>query len=328
MKTNDIQISIIIPAYNAEKTIARSLQSVADQEGCTLEAIVVDDGSKDRTEAIAREYSERYSCIHYVKQENAGVSSARNKGISLARGTYLLFLDSDDELGTNMCCRMLQYARQFPADMVVCGFYTVCNGEVKQQCTASSNLCGKLMGIQDAFEPLFWGLLLNQPWNKLFRRDKIRRHFNINKRNGEDLEFVLEFMRNGRSLVVMEDCLYLNHIDEENSLSRNYGVALRDLRENQLYLLQYLREESVPIYHNSISDYLISQLWSNAVLGNKSNQIPLKQAVEWMHFDDAYIQKISHLHPHKVGNRIVRFLIVKKWLRLYRMFLQLLVYVK
>lgn len=328
MKTNDIQISIVIPAYNAEKTIARSLQSVVDQKGCTLEAIVVDDGSKDGTEAIAREYSERYPCIRYVRQENAGVSSARNKGIVLARGTYLLFLDADDELDSNMCCRMLQYARQFPADMVVCGFYTVRNGEVKQQCTAASDLCGKIFNIQDAFEPLFWGMLLNQPWNKLFRRDKIKHLFNTNKKNGEDLEFVLEFMRSGRTLVVMEDCLYRNHIDEENSLSRNYGVALRDLRENQLYLLRYLIEENVPIYHNSISDYLISQLWSNAVLGNKGNQITLKQAVEWMHFDDDYILEISRLHPNKIGNRIVRFLIVRKWLWLYRAFLKLLVYVK
>lgn len=328
METSEIQVSVIVPAYNAEKTLARCLQSVVDQIGCVLEAIVVDDGSHDETGEIARKYAEQYSYIRYVKQENTGVSGARNRGIELAQGKYLLFLDADDELETTMCSCLLEYARQYPADMIVCGFCTVRQGEIQKQIAANLSCCGKLLTIKEAFEPLFWGLLLNQPWNKLFRRDRVKHRFNRAKKNGEDLEFVLEFMRGGRTLAVSPDCLYRNHVDEENSLSRNYAVVLKDLKKNQLYLMHYLNEEAVPIRRNSIADYLISQLWSNMVWGNKVKGIALEQAIEWIGVDDGYRKMLSHLRPRKLGNRVVWLLVVSGHLRIYRMFLQILVCIK
>lgn len=91
-------VSVVIPAYNAEKTIIPCVNSVLHQTYRTLEIIVVDDGSKDATKAILEEYKKEF-CIdnlQIVCQDNTGPSAARNLGLDLARGEYIAFLDSDD----------------------------------------------------------------------------------------------------------------------------------------------------------------------------------------------------------------------------------------
>ena len=87
--------SVIIPAYNAEKFIVRSIKSVLDQNYTDFELIIVDDGSTDGTKGQIEQFSDNR--IRYVYQENGGVSAARNKGILESKGEYICFLDSDDE---------------------------------------------------------------------------------------------------------------------------------------------------------------------------------------------------------------------------------------
>ena len=94
MKT--VKYSIIIPAYNAESTIKRCIDSAVSQDYDNYEVIVIDDGSTDKTSSILDEYSKRGITIK--KQENGGVSAARNHGLKLARGEWVLFLDADDWL--------------------------------------------------------------------------------------------------------------------------------------------------------------------------------------------------------------------------------------
>jgi len=90
-----MKISIVIPAYNAERYLAETLRSVFDQDHDDLEIIVVNDGSTDNTENIIHQFGDR---IQYIYQENSGVSAARNRGMAAATGEYLLFLDADDTL--------------------------------------------------------------------------------------------------------------------------------------------------------------------------------------------------------------------------------------
>ncbi len=86
-------VSVIIPAYNREHTLARAVDSVLDQSFRDFELILVDDGSTDGTTALAKQYSGR---IRYIRQENRGVSAARNRGIRESRSSRVAFLDSDD----------------------------------------------------------------------------------------------------------------------------------------------------------------------------------------------------------------------------------------
>ena len=95
---SDILLSIIIPAYNAAKYILPCLESMQDLLGDDLEILVVNDGSKDNTEAIVKEYAGKDNRVQLITVPNGGVSNARNTGIENAYGRYIMFLDSDDYL--------------------------------------------------------------------------------------------------------------------------------------------------------------------------------------------------------------------------------------
>lgn len=89
-------VSIVIPCYNAEKFIENTLKTVLSQTYKNFEVIIVDDGSKDRSAEIVKEIAKNDNRINYIHQANSGVSTARNNGISLAKGSYISVLDSDD----------------------------------------------------------------------------------------------------------------------------------------------------------------------------------------------------------------------------------------
>ena len=97
MKESNPKISVLIPAYNAEKFIQRTIDSVLNQTFSDLEIVVIDDGSKDKTPDIVREMRENDSRVNYFYQENQGLSNTRNRLVELAKGELIAFLDHDDE---------------------------------------------------------------------------------------------------------------------------------------------------------------------------------------------------------------------------------------
>ena len=88
--------SVIIPIYNAEKTLSRCIDSLVRQDRKDVELILINDGSTDRSGEICKEYQQKCGNIRYFVQENRGVSAARNVGLAEAQGEYVLFVDSDD----------------------------------------------------------------------------------------------------------------------------------------------------------------------------------------------------------------------------------------
>jgi glycosyltransferase involved in cell wall biosynthesis len=123
MPTNDnARVSFIIPAHNAAKTIAETLESLLAQTSDSWEAIVVDDGSSDDTVVVASAYANRDGRIRYVRRERGGVSAARNAGVTLARFDWLLFLDADDWLLPSYLERMIGVLESgIGVDAVFCG---------------------------------------------------------------------------------------------------------------------------------------------------------------------------------------------------------------
>ena len=104
-------VSVIVPAFNAETTIVRCIESIcASDERDTLEVIVVDDGSGDQTSDVLANLSRLHPAVRYLHQENAGVAAARNAGLALACGQYICFVDSDDYVAPNFFSTLLHYA--------------------------------------------------------------------------------------------------------------------------------------------------------------------------------------------------------------------------
>ena len=113
-------VSVIIPAYNCEAFIERALHSVLRQTWQNVECIVVDDGSRDRTADVVVGFGDR---VRYVRQDNAGASAARNRGISLATGDYIAFLDADDSWVPSKLALQVRVFQEHPKIALV---YTRC----------------------------------------------------------------------------------------------------------------------------------------------------------------------------------------------------------
>lgn len=108
-----IKLSIIIPVFNAEKTLRRCLDSVLQQKDDELEIVVINDGSKDSSDKIIKEYKEKNpQTISYYKKQNTGVADTRNYGIKKAKGQYIMFLDSDDYIDTHLYSIVKQYMKK------------------------------------------------------------------------------------------------------------------------------------------------------------------------------------------------------------------------
>lgn len=121
---NNVQplISVIIPVYGVEKYISQCLESVINQTYKNIEVIVINDGTKDNSASIAKEYSKQDFRVKVYDFENSGLSAARNRGVSLAKGDYIAFLDSDDYVAPNMYEELINNALKTDADIVKCGY--------------------------------------------------------------------------------------------------------------------------------------------------------------------------------------------------------------
>ena len=104
-------VSVIIPAYNCDRYIVQAVESVLNQEQCSYEIIVIDDGSTDATEDVLEPYRDQ---IYYIQQKNQGVAAARNHGIELAQGNFVAFLDADDYLLPGQLARQAEILFRCP----------------------------------------------------------------------------------------------------------------------------------------------------------------------------------------------------------------------
>ncbi len=123
------KVSIILPAYNASTTLERTIASVKAQDYKDWEIIIIDDGSTDRTPELAQNFAKKDNRILYYKQPNAGVSSARNTGLTKADGDWILFLDSDDTIDPHFLSKMMRSANDNNSDIVICEYLHCNEGE-------------------------------------------------------------------------------------------------------------------------------------------------------------------------------------------------------
>ncbi|HCN49048.1 MAG TPA: glycosyl transferase family 2 [Chryseobacterium sp.] len=136
------KVSIIVPVYNVENYLTKCLDSLIGQSLQDIEIIVVNDGSKDRSEEIIRQYAQKYpGKIKAFSKENGGLSDARNFGIDRATGDYIGFVDSDDYVTEVMFEEMFLLAEKHGAKMVICNIQKVDeNGKVIQKLTQLPNM--------------------------------------------------------------------------------------------------------------------------------------------------------------------------------------------
>lgn len=210
-------VSILIPAYNVANYLPQCLESVVNQTYPYLQVVVVDDGSIDNTLEIAGQYADKYSFVEVYHQDNAGVSTARNTLISLAKGEYVLFVDSDDWIERDMVERMLNTLDNSKADIAVCGSFK----EQKSYTTVYPVVSREyiLEGDENVIKALLMHKELNGSlWNKMVPRkfyDGLT--FRTDIWYGEDCLFFWQALNNGvQKICFIPDCFYHYRMNEQS----------------------------------------------------------------------------------------------------------------
>lgn len=263
------KISVIIPAYNVEKYLGRTLDSILAQTYVNLEIIIVNDGSKDGTAALINSYAEKDRRIIAIHKENSGVSSARLRGIQASTGAWIAFVDGDDMIEPWMYERLLNNAKQYGADISHCGYQMILpSGKVRFYYGT-----GKLVtqdnhtGVKDLLDNRFVepGLC-----NKLYARSIVDTflssvHFDTSIRNTEDLLMNYYLFRNAKMSVYEDVCPY-HYILREGSAA-NAPVNSHQLSD-PLKVKKILFQETAndDEHHALVANQLVRQLVSLSTL--------------------------------------------------------------
>ncbi len=267
--------SVIIPAYNCERTIERCLRSVIGQSFRDYEVIMVDDGSTDDTGEICKYFTERDERFRYYYKENGGVSTARNYGISRASGKYVTFLDSDDVYDSKYLADFYELIREHPdKEHFWCGYqYVLNNGKqngriiiLNHSDRVSISERAMLMTLQDKE-------LVAPIWNKVYVRDVlVKNHIGMppDLSLGEDYLFNLEYLDccNCPEIVVLNEANYGYYVFSDESLNFKFRSDLWSIYNRLLdATIKALRSWQVPKeqrkrYYN-IAFYMYDQVLRN-----------------------------------------------------------------
>lgn len=166
-------VSVIVPIYNVEKYLDRAVESIVSQTYGNLEIILVDDGSTDSSAVICDRWQEQDSRIRVIHKENGGLSDARNAGLDIATGEYIVFVDSDDFLADLFVEVLWNQLSETDSDVAFCTYQVVEGEERPEFCPPAREQIscfdreGLLLGMYDALQPDATYFIVS--WNKLYR---------------------------------------------------------------------------------------------------------------------------------------------------------------
>lgn len=261
-----MKYSVIIPVYNSENTIKRCIESITAQKRADVEIIIVNDGSTDMSEAFCKSLQNEYNNIVYVHKENGGVSSARNSGLSVATGKYVMFVDSDDYVDSQ-CFETLDIYTKSDADYYQFAFAIEANGIVKEDKAWPERQVNNIDEKEAFIVESVVTRSINSCWSKLYKREIIEKtglNFYDGLDVGEDLTFVFTFLLSAEKIERNDKRIYFVDVSNEDSLSRKY-------REN-------LSEQLIDVYEN-----MLSALKKSHIEG-----VAIKDSLAWLHYRNAY----------------------------------------
>lgn len=320
MKENEIAVSVIVPAYNLEKFIGNCINSILSQSLKSFELILIDDCSCDDTKKVIKEYmnSEKSADIILLENDqNMGAGYSRNRGLDIARGKYLLFLDGDDIFEHNMLEKLYTVCEEIKADIAICNFYFYYNDTRKSvehnapiDLFINSAESFKLTDISDcAFQ-----YLREMAWNKMFRREFIVKNgirFQC-QNNANDQFFVYASLLKAERIVKISDYLLSYRINRENQLSTSGNISKKPLCiwNATKATLDYIDQLGLyDLYQSSFNIYAVTRLTFSLKKAEPSQRTMLLEFYKTRGFDAL---KLKDCHIEDFG--IPYFFAMYQWL--------------
>lgn len=330
---NDL-ISVIIPIYNVSEYLKECLDSILEQSYKNLEIILVDDGSTDGSSEICDEYQLKYSKIKVIHQKNKGLGLSRNTGLNQAHGKYVIFIDSDDYIGSNNIEHLYTEAISTNVDLVIGGYTQVDDSHrilfskreqhrVYAQRDSVNGIMVRMLGNlpegDDAIKPSVWNNLYSM---NLIEKERLRF---VSEREliSEDIVWNTSYLAVAKAVSIIDDVDYFYRVNKR-SLSRKfnsqrfelstnfYKFMLRDilvlklpqeavLRTTKQYFINVytcvsqLRHERLSFSYKKIAEYCRNETLQNAIINYPINRLRLKQRLFLKLMKNKYVLTLTIL---------------------------------
>lgn len=238
------KVSVIVPVYNVEQYLPDCLNSILTQTYKDFEVFCVNDGSPDKCGEILAEYARKDKRIKVVSQKNQGVSATRNNALQQAKGEYICFVDSDDELAPNFLEKMLDVLVQHNADIVSCDIQ---QGEEKQPWVKQDK---KIRIHSNPFENYMQGQLKTYTavWGKLYKKDALKGlEFNQEiSQSGEDILYLYQVLYQAKKLATTSQQLYFYRVRPNSVVTSKLSerFALGNIKTAK-FLLDYFKNKEL-----------------------------------------------------------------------------------
>ena len=250
------KISVIIPVYNAEKTLHRCIDSILAQTFSDFEVLLIDDGSKDKSGEICDEYARKDSRIKVCHKENGGVSSARNMGLDNAKGEWITFVDADDYIASdflsainNNCDFIIGQSQHFNST----GKYWI-----------SENISTQDVVNKEQFQSFLAHNLvchiMRTPWGKFFKRNLIGKiRYDERMKVGEDTVFVHNYLLHCKSIAVVDNITYY-YFDSDDNVSIKYSMSPQESLDHLKIIIEHFRKLNVksPLFDLFVFRFFLS----------------------------------------------------------------------
>ncbi len=257
-------VSIVVPCYNAENYILETLNSIESQIYKSIEVLCIDDGSEDSTWDKLTEWSKSTMLKHkIIRQKNKGVSSARNKGIELATGKYLMFLDADDVYREDMVSSLVYAVNEKGTDTAYC----LLKRKKELVFSYTRNISLKMQTQSEAMHNLLYRMSEISFDCYIYDMDLIRKldlKFQQNAKYGEDREFNWKYLTNCDNIAFIDNSLYYYRVNDASATKKRPTWDKTDLLEAVKRIEEYLMEHECSFYHEFQSYMLSRATWTVA----------------------------------------------------------------
>lgn len=292
-------ISVIVPIYNAEKYLKDCVDSLVNQTLKNMEIILIDDGSTDKSSNIVDSYAKKYSNVIAKHVKNGGVSKARNKGLSLAKGEYIAFIDSDDYIDLTTYEKMYYKASSNDLDIVGCNTNIIYPGRLVN-CNSNIPLLSKDNENDKKITLIYSYAVI---WNKIYKRKILD---NITFKEGsnfcEDVEFLYHVIPKANGFGNVNEYSY-NYVQHEGSLTYVYDKKLYQLIDNFDGLVKlYKKEKPYKDYKDEIEYSYVRYLYGTFIkrLSKTKDKEKFDEGVELV------LEKVNKTFPNYKKNKYIK----------------------
>lgn len=307
-----MNVSIIVPVFNGEKYIEKCINSIERerQYSKNTDVIIVDDGSTDNTYAVLENLAEKYDNIQVFHKENGGVSSARNYGLDVAQGDFVLFVDVDDILNKTAISSIMKELQKNKADYYMFPVEKeITKGNIQKQ---NYSISGKTVPVEEAYE-YFYVDGNNGPWSKLFKLEIVKKYelqFRKELKIHEDVVFCMEYLEHCRNVRYCEDVIYTYSYNETGAVRRHKVEYLSNFSTVYYLWLAYLRRHGLDGYITDLNcAFLHKMLTTSAKLAKYGLPINgINQKLE----DNRLFHDIKMMHFSSIRWKLEKELLIHK----------------